>query len=66
MSFHAERTKYPKVFKKCYWGTHFSKDAVEPEIITNRNKLKEEFQLKTFTRKLSMTILEKEKMLERL
>jgi len=61
MSFHAERTKYPKVFKKCYWGTHFSDEHLSPEIIANRNELKETFDLKYCTKNMKMKISEQMK-----
>ena len=61
MGFYADDTKYPKVFRRSYWGTHRCEMYDRLEIIANRNELKETFQLKYCTKKMSMKIREQMK-----
>ena len=39
-----KRTKYPTIFKKCYWG-YFSEKGSPLDIYNNRNNFKEEYDI---------------------
>ena len=51
--YYSDRTKYPKLFKQCYWGMFTAADPVRPEraqepdkaIVAARNRFVEEYKI---------------------
>ncbi len=52
-----ELTKYPRLYKNTYWGS-FGSDSydVGPEIISNRNKFAEKYNLKRLTNRMYKSV----------
>jgi hypothetical protein len=50
----ADLTKYPKFYKNTYWGNFLAKDdhLISDEIINNRNKMVENFKIKSHTKNI--------------
>ncbi|MCH8486856.1 MAG: hypothetical protein LAT75_08320 [Candidatus Cyclonatronum sp.] len=49
MNRYSDLTKYPKLFKNSYWGSfQVDKDPPEKEIVSNRNRFSEEYELISF------------------
>jgi len=48
MNTYAERTSFPKIFSKCYWGAFRDKPKEMSEIVENRNRFATEFKIEKF------------------
>lgn len=49
--YYYEMTKYPKIFQQTYWGNFaidLENDEIERDIIKNRNKFVEEYNIKNY------------------
>lgn len=51
MTFYADRTDYPRIYRDVYWG-NFSGDYVTEEIIKHRNEFVNDFGIKEKCRKV--------------
>jgi len=57
MTFYADRTDYPRIYRDVYWG-NFSGDYVTEEIIAHRNEFVPAFGIKEKCRKTPVYLLE--------